>query len=63
MDTPISIDAIINALKSAGAVIINLYRSMTFEINGHIYDGFLILIGLLLFFYLIEHIWGGDEDE
>lgn len=60
----ISIDAFMNALKSVGAVLINLYRSFEFEINGHVYDGFLILVGITLLFFLLEHIWGdgGDED-
>lgn len=59
----LDIDEMIDALMNVGLMIIRIYKECFFKINGHQYNGFVVLIGILLVFYLLYYIWGGDDEE
>jgi len=50
-------------VRQIGSLVIRIWHSFEFTINGHTYSGFVVLIACLIFYYLVEFMWGGDEDE
>lgn len=59
----IDLSVIFDALKQTGIVIIDIYRSLVFVVNGHEYNGFVVIVSLLIIMYLISWIWGGDDED
>lgn len=59
----IDLDGIIPIFKQAYSVIRNIFESFAVTIANHTYNGWYVLIALLVFFWLVEWIWGGDDDS
>ena len=60
----IDLDLIIDFMNEVGSTIIDIWYMFSFSIGGHTYSGFLVLIAVLVFFFLLENVWGdNDEDD
>lgn len=59
----IDLDMILGFANEVGSMIIDIWYMFNFSINGHTYSGFLVLIAILVFYYLVEWIWGDNDAD
>ena len=56
------LEDVVELLVAAAHEVADIYRSFSFQILGNEYNGFVVIVAFLIFFYLVDWIWGGDEE-
>lgn len=59
----IDLDMLLDFANETGSMIIDIWHMFNFTVNGHTYSGFLVLISILVFYFMIEWIWGDNDGD